>query len=398
LADQYEALLRHTPGVVEINNSGQAGLPELRATVNRTALSDLGVTSTTVSQAMRTAVQGSVATQLRADDQNQVNVRVLAKRDPNGSPVNLEEIPVLSSRGVLVRLGQVAKIESSTGPSQINRSDRNRSVSVNGSVSGRTIGDVARDVRAAQRTVPTPPGYRVVIGGGAQQLDRALTALLSALTLSILLMYMLMAALYESFLYPLIVLLALPLAMVGALGGLYLTGKTLNIFSLIGIIMLTGVVSKNAILLVDYTNTLRKEGKGVREALLAAGPIRLRPIAMTSCTLICSMLPLAIGVGPGGETRSPMAVVIIGGMITSTLLTLVFVPALYTYFDDLQNLPSRIRAWSARRSAARAARKAAAEKPVAIPMPGAAAPTVVAAVAPAVSPEPALTADAAVGD
>jgi HAE1 family hydrophobic/amphiphilic exporter-1 len=335
---------------------------------------------------MRTAVQGTVATQLRADDQNQVNVRVLAKRDPNGSPVNLEEIPVLGSRGLLVRLGQVAKIESSTGPSQINRSDRNRSVSVNGAVSGRTIGDVARDVRAAQRNIPTPPGYRINIGGGAQQLDRAVAALISALTLSIILMYMLLAALYESFLYPLIVLLSLPLAMIGAFGGLYLTGKTLNIFSLIGIIMLTGVVSKNAVLLVDYTNTLRKEGKGVREALLAAAPVRFRPIVMTSCTLICSMLPLALGVGPGGEQRSPMAVVMIGGMLTSTLLTLFFVPALYTYFDDLQNLPGRIRALMAGRRAARTAREAAREEPVTRPAPGATA------------PEPALAADGAAGD
>jgi HAE1 family hydrophobic/amphiphilic exporter-1 len=343
LADQYEGVLRRIPGVVEVNNSSQAGQPELRATVNRTALSDLGVTSTTISQAMRTAIQGSVATQLRVDGQTQVNVRVLAKRDSGGIPVNLEEIPVLSNRGVLVRLGQVARIDNTTGPSQINRSDRSVSVSVNGAIAGRTIGDVSRDLRVAQREVPLPPGYRATVGGGGQQLDRAITAVVSALSLSILLMYMLMAALYESFLYPFIVLLALPLAMVGAFGGLLVTGKTLNIFSLIGIIMLTGLVSKNAILLVDYTNTLRKEGKSVREALLAAGPVRLRPILMTSATLICSMLPLALGVGPGGEMRSPMATVMIGGMVTSTLLTLVFVPALYKCFDDLQSIPAWLR-------------------------------------------------------
>jgi HAE1 family hydrophobic/amphiphilic exporter-1 len=150
--------------------------------------------------------------------------------------------------------------------------------------------------------------------------------------------------------------------------------------------MLTGVVSKNAVLLVDYTNTLRKEGKGVREALLGAAPVRFRPIVMTSCTLICSMLPLALGVGPGGEQRSPMAVVMIGGMLTSTLLTLFFVPALYTYFDDLQNLPGQIRALMARRRAPRAARGAEREEPVARPVPGAA------------TPEPALATDGAAGD
>ncbi len=362
LADQFEAVLRRTPGIVEVNNSGQAGQPELRASVTRQALTDLGVTSTTISQTMRTAIQGSVATQLRADDQAQVAVRVMTKRDPSGTPVNLEEIPVLSNRGVLVRLGQVAKVEQTTGPAQINRSDRNRTVNVNGAVAGRPIGDVARDVRAAQREVQVPAGYRVTIGGGAQQLDRALVALMAALSLSLVLMYMLMAALYESFLYPLIVLLSLPLAMIGALGGLYFTGKTLNIFSLIGIIMLTGLVSKNAILLVDYTNTLKKAGKTARQALCEAGPVRLRPILMTSATLICSMLPLAIGVGPGGESRSPLAWVMIGGMVTSTVLTLLFVPALYTYFDDMQQLPGRVKGWAARRRE-KAARKAAPATP-----------------------------------
>ncbi|MDQ3701279.1 MAG: efflux RND transporter permease subunit, partial [Chloroflexota bacterium] len=353
VADQYEGLLRRIPGIVEVNNSGQAGQPEIRASVNRAALSDLGVTSTTISQAMRTAIQGTVASQLRSQDQTQVDVRVLVRRDPDGTPMSLEEIPVLSSRGVLVRLGQVARVESSTGPSQINRSDRNRSVSVSGVVTGRSVGDVARDVRAAQREVQLPAGYRAVVAGGASQLDRAITSLTSAMSLSIILMYMLMAALYESFLYPLIVLFSLPLAMIGAFGGLWVTGKTLNIFSLIGIIMLTGLVSKNAILLVDYTNTLRKEGKGMREALLAAGPVRLRPILMTSATLICSMLPLAIGAGPGGESRSPMAIVMIGGMISSTLLTLLFVPALYAGFSDEQAFPRRVQEWRARRRPSR---------------------------------------------
>ena len=199
-------------------------------------------------------------------------------------------------------------------------------------------------------------------------------------------MYMLLAALYGSFLYPLIVLLSLPLAMVGAFGGLWLTGRTLNIFSLIGIIMLSGVVSKNAILLVDFTNTLRKDGRTAREALLAAGPIRLRPILMTSATLACAMAPLALGLGPGGETRAPLAVVMVGGMLTSTLLTLIFVPALYTYFDDLQTLPGRIRATMARRQAAAAARKAARARPATQPLP---APT---------APQPALAADVAAGD
>lgn len=355
IADQYEALLRRTPGIAEVSNSGQSGVPELRATVRRTQASDLAVTSTTVSQAMRTAIQGTVATQLRVQDQAQADVRVLVRRDQSGTALNLEDVPILTTRGVLVRLGQVATIESATGPSQINRSERNRSVSVSGPVVGRPLSEVAAEIRQAQSTIPLPAGYRASVGGAVQQLDRAITALSGALGLSLVLMYLLMAALYNSYLSPFIVLASLPLAMVGALGGLYLLDMTLNIFSLIGIIMLTGLVSKNAILLVDYTNTLRsEEGLSAREALVRAGPIRLRPILMTSATLVCSMLPILLGTGPGAESRSPVAAVITGGMITSTLLTLLFVPALYTYFDDLANLPSRIGAWRDRRRSRRA--------------------------------------------
>ncbi len=350
IADQYEALLRRTPGIAEVSNSGQSGVPELRATVRRTQASDLAVTSTAVSQAMRTAIQGTVATQLRVQDQAQADVRVLVGRDQSGKPLNIEDVPILSTRGSLVRLGQVATIESATGPSQINRSDRNRSVNVSGPVVGRPLSEVAAEVRQGQASIPLPSGYRAVVGGAVQQLDRAISALTGAFGLSLVLMYLLMAALYNSYLSPFIVLASLPLAMVGALGGLYLFDKTLNIFSLIGIIMLTGLVSKNAILLVDYANTLRnEEGLSAREALIRAGPIRLRPILMTSATLVFSMLPILLGKGPGAESRSPVAAVITGGMITSTLLTLIFVPALYTYFDDLANLPGRFTAWRARR-------------------------------------------------
>lgn len=354
LAEQYENVLRRTPGIVEVTNSAQAGVPELRATALRTQTQDLAVSGTTISQAMRTAVQGTVATQLRVQDQAQVDVRVLVARDQAGVPLNLEYVPVLTTRGVLVRLGQVATITSATGPSQINRSDRNRSVGVSGTVSGRPLSEVANEIRQAQASIPLPAGYRATVGGAVQNLDRAVSALSGALGLSIVLMYMLLAALFNSFLSPLIVIASLPLAMVGAFGGLFFLGKTLNIFSLIGIIMLTGLVSKNAILLVDYTNTLRDtEGLPVREALRRAGPVRLRPILMTSATLIASMLPILLGTGPGAEMRSPVGAVLVGGMVTSTLLTLLFVPALYTYLDDLANLPGRFRTWREARRARR---------------------------------------------
>src|SRR5581483_8265079 len=181
----------------------------------------------------------------------------------------------------------------------------------------------------------------ISITGQGTQLNTAFGALLQALALSIILMYMLMAALYESLIYPFAVLLCLPVALVGAFLGLMAAGDTINIFSMIGMIMLVGLVAKNAILLVDYTNTLRSRGMSRHEALVAAGPTRLRPILMTTMVLVFAMIPLALKLGAGAESRSPMAVVVLGGMITSTLLTLVLVPCAYTYLDDLQNFVLR---------------------------------------------------------
>jgi HAE1 family hydrophobic/amphiphilic exporter-1 len=205
------------------------------------------------------------------------------------------------------------------------------------------VGDVLRDIRAQTSALDLPVGYTVQISGQGNQLDTAFGALIQALALSVLLMYMLTAALYESFIYPLSVLFCLPVALVGAFLGLLVTGNTINIFSMIGMIMLVGLVAKNAILLVDYTNTLRRRGLTRREALLESGPVRLRPILMTTMTLVFAMIPLALKLGAGAETRSPMAVVVLGGIITSTLLTLVLVPCAYTYLDDLQNLLLRRR-------------------------------------------------------
>lgn len=184
-----------------------------------------------------------------------------------------------------------------------------------------------------------PNGYSVMVTGGqVQQLNTAFAALLAALTLSIALIYMLMVALYESFLDPLAIMFALPVSLVGAFGGLLATGNTLNLFSMIGMIMLMGLVAKNAILLVDYTKTLRRRGLPRQEALVEAARTRLRPIVMTTATVVAAMIPLALKLEAGAESRSPMAIVIIGGVLSSTLLTLLLVPTVYTYLDDLQGL------------------------------------------------------------
>src|SRR5919202_746814 len=192
--------------------------------------------------------------------------------------------------------------------------------------------------------LPMPAGYRAMFIGQVDQLDQARSALLAALAISIVLIYMLLVGLYESWLHPLAIMFSLPVALVGAFGALILTGNTFNLFSMIGIIMLMGLVATNAILVVDFTNTLRGRGLARNAAIMEAGPTRLRPIVMTTCTVVFSMIPLALKLEEGAESRAPMAVVLIGGVITSTLLTLVLVPVMYTYLDDLSRVPALARA------------------------------------------------------
>jgi HAE1 family hydrophobic/amphiphilic exporter-1 len=356
LAEQVETIVRNTPGTVDIRNDAALGEPEVRAFLDRQRMSDLGVTATQVATALRTAIGGNTVTQLRVEGQAGIDITVLANRDLRADLATLANIPIplgnvgtgagtaVPTSGSTVRLGQVADLRIVTGPTGIARSDRQRLVSVQANLVGRSVGDAARDIRAGLARLPVPSGYNIRFIGQVDQLDRARVALLSALSISIILVYMLLVALYESWLHPLAIMFSVPVALVGAFLGLLFTGNTFNLFSMIGIIMLMGLVAKNGILLVDYTNTLRRRGLNRLEAILEAGPTRLRPIVMTSCTVIAAMFPLALKLEEGAETRAPMAIVLIGGVLTSTLLTLLLVPVMYTYLDDLSRVPALARA------------------------------------------------------
>jgi multidrug efflux pump subunit AcrB len=246
-----------------------------------------------------------------------------------------------STTPTIVTLGQIATIGYGTGPVQIQRVDRNRTMTITGTAAGRPIGDVAKDVTAAVKQIELPAGYSYQLRGGVQQLNNAFATLGQALVLSILLEYMLLVALYESWFYPVVLILGVPMGIVGALLGLWITHNTLNIFSIIGLIMAVGLVAKTGILLVDFTNTLRKRGMGRTEALAESARVRLRPILMTTATMTFGMVPLALKLEPGAESRAPMAVVVIGGLLSSTLLAIFVTPSLYTLLDDLQNLVFR---------------------------------------------------------
>ncbi|MBI4491328.1 MAG: efflux RND transporter permease subunit [Chloroflexi bacterium] len=350
LASQVAGAVRKVPGTRDVSDGGVTGQPELVVSVDHERAADLGLTPGQVASVLRTGLAGSTVGTFRPEGTRGWDVTVVLSPDERARAEQIPEIPIVTPKGVTVRLGQVARVASVSGPTQIDRRDRQRSVYVTGEVSGRAVGDVSKEIQAGVDQVQVPAGYTVSQGGVAQAQNETFEQIFQALGLSVLLMYMLMVALFESLLYPLIVMLSLPLAVVGAFGLLALTGNTLSMMSMIGLILLTGLVGKNAILLVDYTNTLRARGLARDAALLEAGPTRLRPILMTTCALVLAMLPLALKLGEGSEWRGPMAITVIGGLITSTLLTLVLVPAVYTILDDFQHLVAALVARLGRRT------------------------------------------------
>jgi HAE1 family hydrophobic/amphiphilic exporter-1 len=335
LARQVATTIRNVPGTRDVNDGGVTGEPELVVSVDRQQAADLGLTPSQVASVLRTGLAGSTVSTFRPEGTTGWDINVILNPAERARVEQVGEIPVVTPKGATIRLGQIAQVTSVTGPTQITRRDRQRSVYVTAALNGRAAGDVSTDIQRGLDQMSVPSGYKVSQGGVAQSQQESFGQIFAALGLSVLLMYMLMVALFESLVYPLMIMFSLPLAVVGAFGLLAATHNTLNMMSLIGMILLTGLVGKNAILLVDYTNTLRKRGLKRNAALLEAGPTRLRPILMTTAALVLAMTPIAMGVNEGSEWRSPMAVTVIGGLLTSSLLTLVLIPAVYTIIDDL---------------------------------------------------------------
>jgi multidrug efflux pump subunit AcrB len=261
----------------------------------------------------------------------------------------------------MVPLRQVAEIVETTSPQIIKRQELQRRVALYANAEGRPSGDVNSDVQKILKETVLPPGYRFDVGGQAQMMQESFAALMAAVGLAVIFIYLILASQFASFTQPVVIMMSLPFTLIGVSLALLATGSTLNMFSMIGFVMLMGLVTKNGILLVDFANRARRAGASLHDSLLQSGQVRLRPILMTTAAMIGGMTPLALGLGEGGETQAPMGRAIIGGVITSTLLTLVVVPVLYTYLDQLHE-------WRK----ARKARKAAAHG-VALPSPGAAA-------------------------
>jgi HAE1 family hydrophobic/amphiphilic exporter-1 len=364
LADSVAGIARRVPGAVDVGLSSKGQKPELRVDVNRGLAGSLGLSVGQIAQALRPAFAGvDAGTWVDPSGQTEyVRVRLPAESRQNAT--DLARIPIVlpgpAGGATVVPLGQVATIVPSTGPAQIEHLDRKRVVTVGANVEGRSLNEVLGDLNAAvRRHVSFPAGYQVVQGGQAKDQAEVFGSVGVALGTAVLLMYLILVMQFGSFLDPLAILLSLPLSLIGVVLALLLTRDTLNIMSLIGVILLMGIVAKNAILLVDFAKWGTERGMPIREALIEAGRTRLRPILMTTLALIAGMIPVALGLGEGADFRAPLGRAVIGGTITSTILTLFVIPVIYEIFDSWRT------GLSGRFARRRARAEAAARRPTA---------------------------------
>lgn len=341
LSEQVQEKLRAIPGLVDLDSSLKAQKPTISVQPRRDIAADLGVGVAQIGGALRPLLAGEIATTWRAPDDENYDVTVRLSPNDRNNPEDLSRLMLSSTQTnadgspKMVPLRQVADIKPSTGANQINRRDLNREVELSANVVGRSAGEVSAEVKKVLEGMQWQPGYRYKMGGATKNMTESFGYALSALALAVIFIYMILASQFASFLQPIAIMSALPMTLIGVFLALMFFRSTLNMFSIIGFIMLMGLVTKNAILLVDFANQARKEGMDRMEALLEAAHVRLRPILMTTLAMVFGMVPLAFALSEGSEQRAPMGQAVIGGIITSSLLTLVVVPVIYTYLDDL---------------------------------------------------------------
>jgi HAE1 family hydrophobic/amphiphilic exporter-1 len=340
LASEIQQQVAPIPGAVGVDNSNDNLEVQLRSKIDWRRAADLGVNARDAGSALRSALDGftSNSNDFRQNGRASIPIRILTTDPTHTTPTDIQRLPVNGARGV-VRLGQFTTFDQTRIPTSIKHVNRLHSVTVSVNAGdGQLVGNLQNQVEAAVGQIPLPAGYSVTYAGAGQQGGSAFGDLARAMLVAILLMYMLMMMLFGSLTLPLAVLMSLPLALIGALGAMALAHSPFTLFSMLGVAVLLGLVGKNAILLVDRTHRLREAGMDRTAALLAAGPSRLRPIVMTTLSVMAAMVPIGTGIEEGSELLQSVALVLIGGLLTSTVLTLVFVPAMYTIFDDLQIL------------------------------------------------------------
>lgn len=339
IAGEFVAELQRHPGFVDLDSSLKLGLPELRIHINREKAAEMGVDARTIAEAVQLMV-GGLDVGIFKEAGRRFDIRMRLEKELRDDADSIGSLYVRNRDGEPVSLRNLVSIEKGAAPSDITRTNRQRSVTIRANLDGLKLGEATRIAREVADDI-LPPSVTLSVIGAAEAMTEGNTQFAVAMLLGILVIYMVLAAQFESLLHPITVMLALPLSMVGALGGLVLFGHSLNLFSLIGIILLFGLVTKNSILLVDYANQLRKTGLDKVEAMRRAAPIRMRPVLMTAISMIFGVLPAALGLGPGAESRAPMAIATAMGMFSSTMLTLLFVPVFYILIDDLGDFVKR---------------------------------------------------------
>lgn len=333
LAEDVQRQLEQVPGTVDIASTYHAGMPTLNLVPKEDRASDLGISSTAIGTTMQTMLSGTTVGKF-GDQDERVDIKMRLTDDGRSRADMLRQVYVPSERTVdghsmSVPLSQVASWQYTTSASDIRRYDRQKEIRLSANTAGTSMGEANDAFFEQVEKIALPPGCQIGQAGASSDMDDSFSNMAMALAMAVAFIFMILAAQFESYSEPFAIMFSLPLAMIGALAGLFLTGSELSLVSLIGIMMLMGLVTKNAILLIDFAKKRMEEGLPSKEALVEAGRIRLRPILMTSVAMIFGMLPIAMGLGPGSEARAPMAHAIIGGVITSTVLTLVVVPVIY---------------------------------------------------------------------
>jgi HAE1 family hydrophobic/amphiphilic exporter-1 len=333
-----------------VDSNFQPTQPELRVMVDRVRAADLGVSIDSLAGNLRTLVGGELISTLK-DGDNQYDVQLRLDTDYRNDPGKLGNLLVPAASGRVVRVSDVAQLKSDNGPSRIDRYQRQRNINVFANLDNIALGEAVVIAKQKVEELNLKPGYQVVFTGSAKTLATASNDFTLAMLLAVAFIFMVLASQFNSVLHPLTIMTALPLSLPAGLLALLIAGKTLNVYSGIGMLMLFGIVKKNSILQVDYTNTLRDQGMNRHDALIAANHVRLRPILMTTVAIVAGMLPIALGRGSGAGSRASMAITIIGGQMLCLLLTLLVTPVVYSYFDDLREWrSSRVVSWVRGRS------------------------------------------------
>jgi hydrophobic/amphiphilic exporter-1 (mainly G- bacteria), HAE1 family len=334
LAKRIKDVVESVPGITDAQISRREGMPEMLVTVDRAKAASLGVNASDIAATLETVVGGNRASQFREEGQ-EYDILVRLSEQQRADVGRLQNVTVLTPSGQAVPIGDLVKMRRREGPVSIERQDQERLVQVTAGYANRDLGSIMRDIDRQLTGMMIPAGFSLNYGGEYEEQQKSFRELLFSLILAIVLVYMVMASEFESLRDPLIILFSIPLAAIGVCLSLFLTETTFNMQAFIGVILLAGIAVNNAIVLIDYTILLRERDKLLlKHAVELAGRRRLRPILMTTLTAILGLVPMSLGFGEGAEVQAPMARVVIGGMLTSTLITLLFIPTIYTMIEE----------------------------------------------------------------